>query len=43
MVPRASSCGLVAKRSWAQTPTVETIFHAPLIWIKAWKQILSGN
>ncbi len=43
----ASSRGLVVKaeteRSWVQTPTVETTFHAPSIWIKAWKQKLSGN
>jgi len=24
------------ERSWVQTPTVETIFQAPFIWIKAW-------
>jgi hypothetical protein len=31
----ASSCGLVVKADWVQTPTMETIFQAPFIWIKA--------
>ncbi len=30
-------------RSWVQTSTLETIFHTPFIWIKAWKLKLSGN
>ncbi len=25
-------------RSWVQTPTMETIFQAPFIWIKAWNK-----
>ena len=29
----------MTERSWVQTPTVETIFQAPFIWIKAWKII----
>ena len=29
--------------SCIQTPTVETIFHAPFIWIKAWKQKFEWN
>jgi hypothetical protein len=33
----------MTEKSWVQTPTVETIFHLPFIWIKAWKQKLSGN
>jgi hypothetical protein len=28
----------MTKRSWAQTPTMETIFQAPFIWIKAWNK-----
>jgi hypothetical protein len=33
----------MTERLWVQTPTVETIFHAPFTWIKAWKQKLSGT
>ncbi len=46
---KASSRGLVVKadltteRSWLQTLTIEAIFHALFIWIRAWKQKLSGN
>ena len=29
-------------RSWVQTPTKETIFQAPFIWIKSLKQKVSG-
>jgi hypothetical protein len=32
----------MTERSWVQTQTGETIFHAPFIWITAWKQTLSG-
>ncbi len=28
----------MTERSWAQTPTMEFIFQAPFIWIKAWNQ-----
>jgi hypothetical protein len=28
----------MAERSWVQTPTMETIFQAPFIWIKAWNE-----
>ncbi len=28
----------MTKRSWVQTLTMETIFQAPLIWIKAWNK-----
>ena len=50
IVKQASSHGQVVKAedSWLRSrgfkpPTVETIFHVPFIWIKAWKQKLSGN
>ncbi len=33
----------MTKRSWVQTPTVETIFQAPFIWIKAWNKICLEN
>jgi hypothetical protein len=33
----------MTERSWVETPTMEIIFHAPFIWIKAWKQKLIGN
>jgi hypothetical protein len=46
----ASSHGLAVKAEDSRLrgcgfkpPTEETIFPAPLIWIKAWKQKLSGN
>ncbi len=29
---------LMTERSWVQTPTMETIFQAPFIWIKAWNK-----
>ncbi len=28
----------MTERSWVQTPTMETIFQAPFIWIKAWNK-----
>ncbi len=28
----------MTERSWVQTPTEETIFQAPFIWIKAWSK-----
>ncbi len=28
----------MTKRSWVQAPTMETIFQAPFIWIKAWNK-----
>jgi hypothetical protein len=28
----------MTKRSWVQTLTMETIFQAPFIWIKAWNK-----
>jgi len=33
----------MTERSWVQTPTEETIFQAPFIWIKILKQKLSGK
>ena len=33
----------MTERSWVQTPTVETIFQAPFIWIKAWNKICLEN
>jgi hypothetical protein len=29
----------MTERLWVQTPTEETIFQAPFIWIKAWNKI----
>jgi hypothetical protein len=28
----------MTERSWVQPPTMETIFQAPFIWIKAWNK-----
>ena len=28
----------MTEMSWVQTPTMETIFQAPFIWIKAWNK-----
>jgi hypothetical protein len=28
----------MTERSWVKTPTMETIFQAPFIWIKAWNK-----
>ncbi len=28
----------MTERSWVQTPTMETIFQAPFIWIKGWNK-----
>ncbi len=33
----------MTERLWDQTPTEETIFQAPFIWIKSLEQKLSGN
>jgi hypothetical protein len=33
----------MTERSWVQTPTEETIFQAPFIWIKNLEQKSSGN
>jgi hypothetical protein len=30
----------MTERSWDQIPTVKTIFHAPLIWIKTMKVVI---
>ena len=30
----------MTERSWVQTPTLETIFQEPFIWIKAWNKNL---
>jgi hypothetical protein len=44
---RKETLGLVVRQkthdreSWVQTPAEETIFHAPFIWIKSWKNFLS--
>jgi hypothetical protein len=32
----------MTERCGLKPPTEETIFHAPFIWITAWKQKLSG-